>query len=69
MKNKVQFHHQTLKTLVSFLCYPRFCAIVISKLSVSECEVRKECEAIIQQVEAALEQVCSHMNDINFVDY
>ena len=32
MKKKVQFHHQTLKTLVSFLCYPRFYAIVISKL-------------------------------------
>ena len=67
MKNKVQFHHQPLKTLVSFSCYPRFYAIVISKLSVSECEVREECTAITQQVEAALEQVGSHMNDVNFV--
>ena len=69
MKNKVQFHHQPLKTLVSFLCYPRFYAIVISKLSVSECEVHKECAATRQQVVAALEQVGSRMNYGNFVDY
>ena len=69
MKTKVQFHHQPQKTLVSFLCYPRFYAIVISKLSDSECEVRKECAAIRQQVVAALEHVGSHMNYGNFVDY
>ena len=69
MKNKVQFRHQPLKTLVSFLCYPRFYAIVISKLFVSDCDVRKECAAIRQQVEAALEHVSSHMNYGNFVDY
>ena len=68
-KNKVQFRHQPLKTLVSFLCYPRFYAIVISKLFVSDCDVRKECAAIRQQVEAALEHVGSHMNYGNFVDY
>ena len=69
MKNKVQFRHQPMKTLVSFLCYPRFYAIVISKLSVSECDVRKECAAIRQQVVAGLKQVGSHMNYGNFVDY
>ena len=69
MKNKVQFHHQPLKTLVSFLCYPRFYAIVISKLSVSDCDVHKECAAIRQQVATSLEQVGSHMNYGNFVDY
>ena len=36
---------------------------------VSECEVRKECAAIRQQVVAALEQVDSHMNYGNFVNY
>ena len=69
MKNKLQFHHQPLNALVSFLCYPRFDAIVISKLSVSECEVREECAAIRQQVVAALEHVISHVNYGNFVDY
>ena len=69
MKNKVQFHHQPLKTLVSFLCYPRFYAIVISKLFVSECVVHKECAAIRQQVVAGLKQVSAHMNYGNFVDY
>ena len=69
MKNKVQFRHQPLKTLVSFLCYPRFYAIVISKLSVSACEVHKECAAIRQQVVAALKHVGSHMNYGNYVDY
>ena len=69
MKNKVQFRHQPLKTLVSFLCYPRFYAVVISKLFVSDCDVHKECAAIRQQVEAALEHVGSHMNYGNFVDY
>ena len=69
MKNKVQFRYQPLKTLVSFLCYPRFYAIVISELSVSEHEVHKECAAIRQQVVAALEQVGSHMNYGNFLDY
>ena len=69
MKNKVQFYQQPLKTLVSFLCYPRFYAIVLSDLFVSEHEVHKECVAIRQQVVAALEQVGSHMNYGNFVDY
>ena len=69
MKNKVQFRYQPLKTLVSFLCYPRFYAIVISKLFVSEREVHKECAAIRHQVVAALEQVSSHMNYGNFLDY
>ena len=69
MKNKVQFYHQPLKTFVSFLCYPRFYAIVISELFVSEHEVHNECVAIRQQVVAALEQVGSHMNYGDFVDY
>ena len=69
MKNKVQFRYQPLKTLVSFLCYPRFYAIVISQISVSEHKVYNECVAIRQQVVAALEQVGSHMNYGNFVDY
>ena len=69
MKNKVQFRYQPLKTLVSLLCYPRFYAIVISQLSVSESEVHKECVAIRQQVVAALEQVSCHMNYGYFLDY
>ena len=69
MKNKVKFYHKPRKTLVSFLCYPRFYAIVISKLFVPEREVHKECAAIRRQVVAALEQVGSHMNYGNFVDY
>ena len=69
MKNKVQFRYQNMRTLISFLCYPRFYAIVISEFFVSEYEVHKECVAIKQQVVAALEQVSSHMNYGNFVDY
>ena len=69
MKNIVKFYHQPLKTLVSFLCYPRFYAIVISEFFVSEHEVNMECVAIRQQVMAALEQVGSHMNYGNFQDY
>ena len=69
MKNKVQFRYQHMKTLISFLCFPRFYAIVISELFVSEHEVHKECAAIREQVVAALEQVGSHMNYGNFVDY
>ena len=69
MKNKVQFRYQPLKTLVSFLCYPRFYAIVISQCFVSEDKVHKECAAIRQQVVAALEQVGSRMNYGNFLDY
>ena len=69
MKTKVQFRYQPLKTLVSILCYPRFYAIVISELPVTECEVHKECAAIRQQFVVALEQVGSHMNYGNFLDY
>ena len=69
MKNKVQFRYKYLKTLVSFLWYPRYYAIVISKLFFSECEVPKECAAIRQEVVAALENVGSHMKYGNFVDY
>ena len=70
MKNKVKFRYQPLKTLVSFLCYPRYYAIVISELSVSKCDFQKmECTDIRKQVVAALEQVSSHMNYGNFLDY
>ena len=69
MKNKLQFHHKPLNTLVSLLCYPRFYAIFISKPSVSECEVCMECAEIRQQVVVALEYVDAHMNYGNFVDY
>ena len=69
MKNKVKFYHEPLKTLVSFLCYPRFYAIVISKLFVSEREVHKECVAIRRQIVAALEVVGSHMNYGYLLDY
>ena len=69
MKNKVQFRYQPLKTLVSFLCYPRFYAIVISQLIISEHEVHKECVAIRQQVEVALQEVSSNMNYGYFLDY
>ena len=69
MKNKVQFRYQPLKTLVSFLCYPRFYAIAISQLSVSEHEVHKECAAIRWQVVSALEQVGSHVNYGYSLDY
>ena len=69
MKKKVQFRYQPLKTLVSFLCCLRFYAIVLPELFVSEHELHKECAAIRQQVVAALEQVGSHMNYGNFVNY
>ena len=69
MKNKVQFRYQPLKTLVSFLCYPRFYAVVISELSVSECDIQKECAAIRHQIEVALEQVGSCMNYGFILDY
>ena len=69
MKNIVQFRYQPLKTLISFLCYPRFYAVVISELCVSKREVHRECLAIRQQVIAALKHVCSHMNYGYFQDY
>ena len=62
MKKKVQFRHLPLKTLISLLCFQRFHAIVISKVYVSECEVRKECAAIRQQVVTALQQIGCHVN-------
>ena len=69
MKNKVHFRYQHMKTLVSFLCHPKFYAIVISDFFVSERKVHKECAAIRQQVVATLEQVGSHMNYGYFLDY
>ena len=69
MKNKVQFRFKQWKTLISFLCYPRFYAVIISELSISEINVHKQCAAIREQVVAAFEQVSSHMNYGNFVDY
>ena len=58
-----------MKTLISFLCYPRFYAIVLSELYVSEHEVHKECAVIRRQVVTALEQVGSHMNYGYLLDY
>ena len=49
--------------LPKILCY---CHL---KAFCQDCDVRKECAAIRQLVVAALEQVGSHMNYGNFVDY
>ena len=69
MKNKVQFLCGPQQSRVSLLCYPKFYAIVISKLPVVAHQLHEECVAIRQQVVAALEQVGSHMNYGYFLDY
>ena len=61
-KNMFQFRFEPLQFLVSFLCYPRFYAFVISEESIAEYESHKECVAIRLQVVAALQQVSSHLN-------
>ena len=69
MKNKVQFRWGPLQTLVSLLSYPKYYAVVISELPVVAHEVHEECVALREEVKEALEQVGSHMNYGNFVDY
>ena len=69
MKNKVQFHYGDLRTLVSLLCYPKFYAIIISRLPVVKCNIQEECVAIRKNIETSLENVSLHMNYANFMDY
>ena len=69
MKNKVQFRWGPLQTLVSLLSYPKYYAVVISELPVVAHEIHEECVALREEVKEALEQVGSHMNYGNFVDY
>ena len=69
MKNQVQFLCGPQQSCVSLLCYPKFYAIVISKLPVIAHQVHEECIAVRQKVTAALEQVGSHMNYGYFLDY
>ena len=68
-KNKVQFRWGRLETLVSLLSYPKYYAVVISELPVVAHEIHEECVALREEVKQALEQVGSHMNYGNFVDY
>ena len=69
MKNKVQFRWGLLQTLVTLLSYPKYYAVVISELPVVAHEIHKVCVSLREQVKQALEQVGSHMNYGNFVDY
>ena len=69
MKNKVKFFCGPRQSCVSLLCFPKFYAIVISKLPVVAHQLHDECVAIRQQVVAALEQVGSHMNYGYLLDY
>ena len=69
MKNIVKFRFGDLKIHVSFLCYPKFYAIVISELPIVEHELHEECVALRKSVAASLEQVNSHMNYGFFLDY
>ena len=69
MKNKVKFFCGPRQSCVSLLCYPKFYAIVISKLPVVAHQLHVECVAIRQQVVTALEQAGSHMNYGYFLDY
>jgi len=69
MKNKVQFRCGSRQTLVSLLCYPKFYAIVISRLPIVAHEIHEECVTIREEVTAALEKVGSHMNYGYFLDF
>ena len=69
MKNKVQFRWGPLLTLVSLLSHPKYYAVVISELPVVAHEIHEVCVALREEVKEALEQVGSHMNYGNFVDY
>ena len=69
MKNKVQFRWGPLQTLVSLLSYPRYYAVVISELPVVAHAIDELCVALREEVKEALEQVGSHMNYGNLVDY
>jgi len=69
MKNKMQFFCGPRQTPVSLLCYPKFYAIVVSKLPVVAHKVHEECVAVRQKIKAALEQVGSHMKYGFFLDY
>ena len=69
MKNKIQFYYGPLQILGTFLCYPKFYAIVISELPIVEHELHEECVALRKAVAASLEKVNSHMNYGSFLDY
>ena len=69
MKNEVQFRWGPLQTLLSLLSYPKYYAVVISEVPVVAHEIDEVCVALREEVKEALEQVGSHMNYGNFVDY
>ena len=68
-KNTIQFYFGPLQILVTFLCYPKFYAIVISELPIVEHELHKECVALRKAVAVSLQLVNSHMNYGFFLDY
>ena len=69
MKNKIQFYFGPLQILVTFLCYPKFYAIVISELPIADHDLHEECVALRKAVASSLEQVNCHMNYGFFLDY
>ena len=69
LKNSFQFYFGPLQILVTFLCYPKFYAVVISELPIVEHELHEECVALRKAVATSLEQVNSHMNYGFFLDY
>ena len=74
LKNKVQFYYGSLKILITFLCSPKFYAIVVSKIPnvdhpIAEDKLHEECVALRKEIAESLEQVNSHMNYGSFLNY
>ena len=68
-KNKVQFRFGRLRSLVSFLCYPKFYVIIISDPRVTRYEVHEVCVALKKEVQDCLLLVNSRMNYGSFLSY
>ena len=68
-KNKVQFRFGRLRSLVTFLCYPKFYVIIISDPRVTKCEVHDVCVALKKEVQDCLLLVNSRMNYGSFLNY
>ena len=68
-KNTVKFLYGPLKILVTFLCYSKFCVILVSQLPPVELNIAEECIALRKTLADELEKVSSHMNYGFSLDY
>ena len=68
-KNIFLFRFGSLRSVVTFMCRPRYIEIIMSCLTCFNSSLYEECERLRRSIESALKEVSSRMNYGGYLDY